>query len=162
MRSLCISLLLLMLLTFAGCAVGPTVLENKASPTPYPRPDDPPPASTFGLPNTAPTLKPIITSYYKAIDSRNDAALRKVVTAHFIESYENALKGTKMNLVQYLTISEDVKRPLEIRNEIFFRGDAAAQVRDSSGKWTWVGLAQENDVWKVTDNATIPAIDLPD
>ncbi len=161
MRSLCIFCLSVLILASAGCGIQPTVLQDKPSSTPYPRPDVPPPASDFGLPNTATRLKPILTAYYKAIDSRNETALRKIVSKHFIESYENAIKGTKTSLVQYLAIAEDVKHPLEVRNELFYRGDAGVQVLSPNG-WEWKGLTLENDAWKVTDNAQLPLVNVPD
>lgn len=125
--------------------------------------EDPANSAAFGTPNEAPTLKPIVLAYHSALQRKDEAALKKVLSTHYIQTIETAIKrsGSKTKFIDVLAFGSGAEIPLdqiEVRNEVFDRNDfvdngkAVAQVRKGpTASWEWVPFSRGVDGWKLTD-----------
>lgn len=106
--------------------------------------------------NNAPTLAPVMTAYYEALKKKDDAALRKVVSADTLKTWEADMKEEKKtSLSAFLTELEPApEKPFEVRNEKI-EGDAGvAEIKGGSyGVWTPFKFVRENGAWKITNQS---------
>ncbi len=119
------------------------------------------PAGTIAKPdadktNDAKTLSTVITAYSEALKSKNDAALRKVLSQPTIKAWEDEMKSEgKTKFAEYVAESEYVEgKPYEIRNEEIKGDEAIAEIKGGVfGKWTPIVFVKENGEWKKTDES---------
>lgn len=105
--------------------------------------------------NNAPTLKPVVHAYYDALKKKDDAALRKVLTAEFIKSLEADMKADKKtgSLAAYVAESEKIpETPVEVRNEKIDGDKASAELKGGAYlTWQKFNFIKEDGVWKMTN-----------
>ena len=101
--------------------------------------------------NNAPTLAPIVQNYFAALQKKDEAGARKVLSQSAIKYWQDEMKSEKM--LSLLAILEDDASPVEekreIRNEKIDGETAVAEIKGgSSGVWTPVKFTKENGEWK--------------
>jgi hypothetical protein len=142
-----------------SCAYKP-LGSIEASPTPNirveVRSEDPENSPQLGTPNEAPTLKPVMIAYFATIKRHDEKTLRKLMAPHFITTVDTAMKEAKIkvSLANFLAMAETTDKPVEVRNEVYNGGQAAAQIRfGPEESWSWRPFTMVDDEWKVTDEA---------
>lgn len=106
--------------------------------------------------NNAPTLAPVITAYYEALKKKDDAALRKVLSAETLKTLEADMKSEKKtSLVAFITELEPApEQPFEIRNEKIEGNTGIAEIKGGSyAVWTPFKFVKENGEWKMTNES---------
>lgn len=100
--------------------------------------------------NDAPTLAPIVRSYYAALNKKDEAGAKKFLSQSAIKYWEDEAKTEKKPLFAYLLESEDpVNDKREVRNEKIDEDSAIAELKGGSlGVWTKVKFVKENGEWK--------------
>jgi hypothetical protein len=106
--------------------------------------------------NKAQTLISVMTAYSEALKTKNDAALKKVMSASAVKGWEDEMKSEgKTKFAEYVASSEYVEgKPYEIRNEQIKGDEAVAEVKGGIyGNWTPIIFVKENGEWKITDES---------
>lgn len=106
--------------------------------------------------NKAQTLASVVTAYGEALKTKNDAALRKVLSASTVKGWEDEMKSDgKTKLAEYIASSEYVEgKPYEVRNEEVKGDEAVAEIKGGSfGVWSKIKFVKENGEWKMTDES---------
>jgi uncharacterized protein YceK len=100
--------------------------------------------------NEAPTLAPIVQSYYAALAKKDEAGAKKFLSQSAIKYSEDEAKTEKKPLFAYLLESEEpVTEKREVRNEKIEADSAIAEIKGGSlGVWTKVKFVKENGEWK--------------
>lgn len=171
MRNL-ILLSLFILLTFAGCTSTETtenttnvvntankpvnVDTNTATST-----TNAPALNTVSTPKTetvnqAETLMPVVRAYCEAIRKKDDAALKKVLSAETFKMLERDAKDDgKSSVAEFLNSNEDVgTKPCATRNEQISGNTAIAEVTtESMPNGARIKFVKENGEWKMTNES---------
>jgi hypothetical protein len=106
--------------------------------------------------NEAQTLISVMTAYSEALKTKNDAALKKIMSASAVKGWEDEMKSEgKTKFAEYVASSVYVEgKPYEIRNEAIKGDEAVAEVKGGVyGKWTPIVFVKENGEWKITDES---------
>lgn len=106
--------------------------------------------------NNAPTLAPVIAAYYEALKKKDEAALRKVVSAETLKTWEADMKEEKKtSLIAFLTELEPApEKPFEVRNEKIQGDEGTAELKGGSyAVWTPFKFVRENGAWKITNQS---------
>jgi hypothetical protein len=101
--------------------------------------------------NDAKTLSLVVAAYSDALKTKNDAALRKVLSQSAVKGWEDAMKEEKRTkLAEYVAENEYVEgKPFEIRNEEIKGDEATAEMKGGVyGVWSKIGFSKENGEWK--------------
>lgn len=103
--------------------------------------------------NNAPTLTPVVKAYYDALKKKDDAALKKVLTADFIKSVEADMKEEKKtSIAAYMAEYEVLDKPVEVRNEKIEGDKASAELKGGTYvNWTKFNFVKEDGEWKFTN-----------
>ncbi|MGC2236520.1 MAG: hypothetical protein WA584_10185 [Pyrinomonadaceae bacterium] len=103
--------------------------------------------------NNAPTITPVVKAYYDALKKKDDAALKKVLTADFIKSVEADMKDEKKtSIAAYMAEYEVLDKPVETRNEKIEGDKASAEIKGGTYvNWTKFNFVKENGEWKFTN-----------
>ena len=103
--------------------------------------------------NNAPTITPVVKAYYDALKKKDDAALKKVLTADFIKSVEADMKEEKKtSIAAYMAEYEVLDKPVEVRNEKIDGDKASAELKGGTYvNWTKFNFVKENGEWKFTN-----------
>jgi hypothetical protein len=118
--------------------------------------------------NNAPTLGPTVQAYYKALENKDDAAVRETLTTDFLKNIETDMKDQhRKDLAAFL--AETDYRPgqvIEARNEKIEGDKGLAEIRGGAYKnWTAFTFARENGKWKFTGGSpatdNMPKTDMP-
>lgn len=106
--------------------------------------------------NNAPTLAPVVATYFDALKKKDDAQLRSVLTQDFIKLLEADMKAEKKtNLAAYLAETESIPEQPEVRNEQITGNKGVAEVRGGVYKtWTPFSFANEGGKWKLTGGSS--------
>jgi hypothetical protein len=110
--------------------------------------------------NDAQTLASVVKAYGEALKTKNDAALRKVLSASTLQGWEKEMKSEgKTKLAEFIASTEYVEgKPYEVRNEEVKGDEAVAEIKGGSfGVWSKIKFIKENGEWKMTDES--PEID---
>lgn len=108
--------------------------------------------------NDAPTIAPVVRTYYESLRKKDEAALRSVLTQEFQKVLEADMKEEgKTTLVEFIAASEMLPdKPIEVRNEKIEGNRAMAEVRGAAyGVWTPFEFAKENGQWKYTGGSPV-------
>lgn len=103
--------------------------------------------------NSAPTIGPVVMAYYEALKKKDDAALRKVLSAQNLKTLEADMKAEKKNsLSAFISELEPAPdKPFEVRNEQIMGDVATAEIRGGSyAVWTPLKFVKEAGEWKMT------------
>lgn len=107
--------------------------------------------------NNAPTLAPVVAAYYEALKKKDDAGIRKVLSAEFIKMLEADMKDEgKTSLAAYITEIDKVpEKPVEVRNEKIEGDKATAELKGGMNiNWTAYTFRKESGAWKMTNDFT--------
>lgn len=107
--------------------------------------------------NNAPTLAPVVAAYYEALKKKDDAGLKKVLSAETIKTLEADMKAEKKtSLVAFITELEPApEQPFEVRNERIEGSSAVAELKGGSyAVWTPFKFVNENGAWKLTNESS--------
>ncbi len=106
--------------------------------------------------NNAPTLAPVVQAYYDALKKKDDAAIRKVLSAEFIKSLEADMKEEKKtSLTAFIAELDKVpEKPVEVRNEKIEGEKGVAEIKGGVYvNWTPIGFVKEGGVWKMSNES---------
>ena len=100
--------------------------------------------------NDAPTLAPIVQSYYAALNKKDEAGAKKFLSQSALRYWEDEAKSEKKNTFAYLLESEEpLNDKREVRNEKIENDAAVAEIKGGSlGVWTKIKFVKENGEWK--------------
>jgi hypothetical protein len=110
--------------------------------------------------NDAPTFRPVVQQYWKALETKNDAMLRDTLTAEFQKSLEEDMKAENRKDFAGFVAELDYRpgQGLEVRNEKIEGNKGVAEIRGGAYKnWTPFSFALENGKWRFTGGS--PEID---
>lgn len=142
---------------FAGCTTTPEPNTSNVKPTntnisttnsnsPTATNKRPETAAT----NAAPTITPVVTGFYEALQKKDEASVKKYLSASALKYWEDEAKLEKKSWIAYLAETEeplDAKR--EARNENIEGETAVAELKGGSlGVWTKIKFVKENGEWK--------------
>lgn len=108
--------------------------------------------------NNAPTLTPVVQTYYEALKTKNAALLKSVMSKEFIASVEADMKEEKKtNIAEYLAEFDKIpEKPVEVRNEKIEGNDAVAEIKGGTYiNWTPFAFINEGGKWKFTGGSPV-------
>ena len=127
-----------------------------------------PPATNSGLEpvkkpdaattNNAPTLAPVVQTYYEALKKKDDALLKSVMSQAFIKSIEADMKEEKKtSIAAYMAETDTIpEKPVEVRNEKIEGNDAVAELKGGAYlTWTPFAFINEGGKWKFTGGSPV-------
>ncbi len=103
--------------------------------------------------NNAPTIAPVVAAYYDALRSKNDAALKAVLTDEVIRSIEADMKEeNRKDFAAFVAEYETMpKTPVEVRNEQVTGDKAVAEIKGGTyANWTAMVFVKQDGKWKWT------------
>ena len=106
--------------------------------------------------NAAPTIAPVVQSYYDALKKKDDAGLRKVFSQSTLKSIAADMKEEKKtSLTDFISELEPAPaQPFEVRNEKIEGDTGVAEIKGGSyAVWTPLKFVRENGEWKMTDES---------
>jgi hypothetical protein len=101
--------------------------------------------------NQAPSIAPLMQTYYDALKKKDEAGLRKFYSASAVKELETDMKSEgKKSLVGYIEAAEPAgDKPFEVRNEKIEGDTAIAEIKGGSyAVWTKWKFVKENGEWK--------------
>lgn len=157
-------LLTIFILTFAfiGCSETPepnasnskptnatTATTNSNSPTATTK------RSETATTNAAPTIAPTVNGFYEALQKKDEAGVKKYLSATALKYWEDEAKLEKKTWLAYLAEMEDpINEKREARNEKIEGNTAVAEIKGGNlGVWTKIKFIQENGEWKFASPA---------
>ncbi len=108
--------------------------------------------------NNAPTLAPVVQTYYEALKKKDDALLKSVMSKEFVASVETDMKeDKKTNMAAYLAEFDTIpEKPVEVRNEKIEGNDAVAEIKGGAYiNWTPFAFINEGGKWKFTGGSPV-------
>ena len=109
--------------------------------------------------NNAPTLAPVVQTYYEALKKKDDALLSTVVTQGFIKSVQEDMKadGQTGGVAAYMASIETMPdKPVEVRNEKIEGSSAVAELKGGAYLvWTPLSFVNEGGKWKFTGGSPV-------
>ena len=127
----------------------------------------PPPANTgletnkkpeAATTNNAPTLTPVVQTYYDALKKKDDALVKSVMSQDFIKSIEEDMKAErKTGLAAYMAEFDTIpEKPVEVRNEKIEGNNAVAELKGGAYiNWTPFAFVNEGGKWKFTGGSPV-------
>ncbi len=106
--------------------------------------------------NNAPTLAPVVQSYYEALKKKDDAALRKIYSQATLKTLEDDMKSeNKKSLVEFIIELEPAPdTPFTVRNEQIQGDTGVAEMRGGSyPNGIKIKFVKENGEWKMTNES---------
>ena len=108
--------------------------------------------------NNAPTIAPVVQTYYDALKKKDEALLKSVMTKEFISSVESDMKKEKKtNMAAYMAEYDTIPdKPVEVRNEKIEGTDAEAELKGGAYlNWTPFAFKNEGGKWKFTGGSSV-------
>jgi len=108
--------------------------------------------------NNAPTLAPIVQTYYDALKKKDDALLKSVMSQAFIRTVEDDMKEEKKtHIASYMAEFDTIpEKPVEVRNEKIEGNDAVAEIKGGAYvNWTPFAFINEGGKWKFTGGSPV-------
>lgn len=108
--------------------------------------------------NNAPTIAPVVQTYYEALKKKDDALVKSVMSQEFIKNVEGDMKEEKKTgiaafMAEYDTIPE---KPIEVRNEKIEGNNAVAELKGGAYiNWTPFAFVNEGGKWKFTGGSPV-------
>ena len=108
--------------------------------------------------NEAPTLTPVYKAFCEAMNKKDEAALRKLLTKDTQAYWEKEMQSEekKVPLVEYISETEPIKDPSKcgVRNEKISGNTALAEIRNENVPNGFViKFVKENGEWKITNQS---------
>lgn len=104
--------------------------------------------------NNAPTIAPVVQAYYEALQKKDDAALRNVLSKSLLDDIESDMKAEKKTkMAEFVAETEIVPdKPVEVRNETISGDKAIAEVKGGTYvNWTKLAFVKEGGTWKFSN-----------
>jgi hypothetical protein len=109
--------------------------------------------------NNAPTIGPVVQTYYEALRKKDDALVKSVMTDAFIKNMEADMKaeGKKGSLAAFMAeVESDLDEKIEVRNEKIEGNKAVAQLKGGTYLvWTAFEFVNEGGKWKFTGGSPV-------
>ena len=108
--------------------------------------------------NNAPTLAPVVQTYYEALKKKDDALLKTVMSQEFIKTVESDMKAEKKtSIAAYMAEFDTIpEKPVEVRNEKIEGTDAVADLKGGAYiNWTPFAFTNEGGKWKFTGGSPV-------
>ena len=108
--------------------------------------------------NNAPTLAPVVQTYYEALKKKDAALLKSVMSQEFIKSVEADMKeDKKTDIAAYMAEFDTIpEKPVEVRNEKIEGNDAVAEIKGGTYvNWTPFAFINEGGKWKFTGGSPV-------
>ena len=108
--------------------------------------------------NNAPTIAPVVQTYYEALKKKDDALLKSVMSQEFIKNVEGDMKAEKKtNMAAYMAEFDTIpEKPVEVRNEKIEGTDAVAELKGGAYiNWTPFAFTNEGGKWKFTGGSPV-------
>jgi len=106
--------------------------------------------------NDAPTLGPIVRTYYEALKKKDDALLKTVISQALLKQLEADMKAEKKTgLAAYAAESDRVpEKDIEVRNEKINGDKGTAELKGGSYiNWSALGFVKEDGKWKMSNES---------
>jgi len=112
------------------------------------------------LNNSGETLVRVIDGYYAALQKKDEAGVKRFLSADAISYWQAEAKTEKASILKLIT---DIEAPLdekrEVRNEKIENTFAVAELKGGSyGVWTKVKFVKENGEWKFASPLDSPEL----
>jgi hypothetical protein len=112
--------------------------------------------------NDAPTLGPVVRTYYDALKKKDDALLRTVLSQSMLKQLEADMKSEKKTgLAAYAAELDRVpEKDIEVRNEKINGDKATAELKGGAYvNWSSLSFVKEDGKWKMSnESAEIQAV----
>ena len=108
--------------------------------------------------NNAPTIAPVVQTYYDALKKKDDALVKSVMSQEFIKSVEADMKAEKKtNMAAYMAEYDTIpEKPVEVRNEKIEGNNAVAELKGGAYlNWTPFAFVNEGGKWKFTGGSPV-------
>ena len=166
MRYFLIITILFLTFVFSNCGnSNPTNNSNSTTTTPNTAKS---PVNPGGLPspsvkpetsatNNAPTLTPVVQAFFDALIKKDEAGVKKHLSAAALKYWEDEGKTAKQTWLAYMMEDLDpIAEKREVRNEKIEGKKAYAEIKGGNlGVWTKTGFVEENGEWKFDSPAVI-------
>ena len=98
----------------------------------------------------ATTIKPTIDGFYEALKKKDEAGVKKYLSAAALKYWETEAKAEKKTWFAFLLENEDpIDAKREVRNEKIQGEKAVAELKGGPlGVWTPISFVKENSEWK--------------
>ena len=98
----------------------------------------------------ATTIKPTIDGFYEALKKKDEAGVKKYLSAAALKYWETEAKAEKKTWFAFLLENEDpIDAKREVRNEKIQGEKAVAELKGGPlGVWTPISFVKENGEWK--------------
>jgi hypothetical protein len=110
----------------------------------------PVPSASVSTTNNAPTLTPVVQGFYEALKKKDEAGVKKYLSAAALKYWEDEGKTEKKTWLVYLSEDQEpVDEKREVRNEQIGGEKAVAEIKGGNlGVWTKIAFIKENGEWK--------------
>jgi hypothetical protein len=108
--------------------------------------------------NNAPTLAPVVQTYYDALKKKDDAMVKSVMSQEFIKSIESDMKAEKKtSIAAYMAETDSIPdKPVEVRNEKIEGNNGVAEIKGGAYlTWTPFAFVNEGGKWKFTGGSPV-------
>lgn len=109
--------------------------------------------------NNAPTLAPVVQTFYEGLRKKDDALVRSVMSVEFIKTIEDDMKaeGKKGNMAAFMAeVESDLDKPIEVRNEKIEGNNGVAEIKGGTYlAWTPHAFVNEGGKWKFTGGSPL-------
>ena len=126
---------------------------NSGIPTPVP-------SASASTTNNAPTLTPVVQGFYEALKKKDEAGVKKYLSAAALKYYEDEGKTEKKTWLVFLSEDNDpIDEKREVRNEKIEGDNALAELKGGNlGVWVKFVFIKENGEWKFASPKDSPEL----
>lgn len=107
--------------------------------------------------NDAPTLAPVVKTYYDALKKKDDTLLRTVLSQAFVKEIEQGMKDDKYkgSMAAYMAETDRIpEKEIEVRNEKINGDRGTAELKGGTYfNWSSVNFVKEDGKWKMTNGS---------
>lgn len=117
---------------------------------------NPTPKPVAAKENDAPTLGPVVQTYYEALKKKDDALLKTVLSQAFIKEIEEGMKDEKKTgMAAYMAETDRTEPAVEVRNEKINGDKGTAELKGGSYvNWSTINFINEGGKWKMTNSSS--------
>ena len=109
--------------------------------------------------NNAPTLTPVFKAFCDAVNKKDEAGLRKVLSSDALANIQQQMKQQNIKTLSQYFEDDKYKTTCEARNEQITGDQAVAEIRgDSYPNGIKMIFVKENGEWKLTNKS--PTLDM--
>lgn len=106
--------------------------------------------------NNAPTLAPVVQTYYAALKKKDDALLKSVMSQEFIKSVDADMKAEKKTGMAAFMAEYEPEGAVEVRNEKIEGNEGVAELKGGAYiNWTPLSFVNEGGKWKFTGGSPV-------